>query len=151
MELVLTLPILLFVVLGIMEMGNAYSITHAMTGLSREGANLAARGATLAQTAMITTNNGDDIDLDNRGGAIATRVVVQSGTPMIIEQATYGSVGASKIGVVGGPATPLTSLALDDDRVLYVVEVYYTYTPLTPLRGVLGPIIPAGFYERAIF
>jgi Flp pilus assembly protein TadG len=150
-ELVMILPILLLMILGIMEMGHAYNVTHALTGLSREGANLAARGTTLPQVAQIITDNGDDIDLENRGGTIATRIVIQGGTPVVVDQAVHGSVGASKVGVVGGPTTALGGATVGEGQVLYAVEVYYAYTPLTPLAGVMGRIIPNGFYERAVF
>lgn len=151
-ELALILPILLFILLGTMELGHAFGVAHAMTGLSREGASLAARGATLAQVAQVVIDNGTDIEMNTLGGVIASRVVVQGGAPTVTDQFAQGGAGSSRLGALGGTALSLQGLAgLQEGRVLYVVEVFHAYDPITPLDRVLGPIIPASFYEAAIF
>ena len=150
-ELAMILPIVLLILLGTMELGHTYYVTHAMTGLSREAANLAARGSSLAQSAQIAVQNGADIDLVNKGGALSSRLVVTGGVPIVVEQASYGSVGSSKMGIVGSPALALPALVLDEGRVLYTVEIYYQYSPITPLVGLMGGLIPSGLYERALF
>lgn len=150
-EMVIVLPVLLLTVLGVMEVGHVFTVNHAMAAISREAANLAARGTLLSQTAQIAVNNGGDILLSSNGGAIATRLQVQGGTPIVMEQASHGSVGASKMGLVGEAALPLTGVTFDDGRVLYVVEIYYQYQPITPLVGVGGSIVPTQLYEVSIF
>jgi len=150
-EMVIVLPVLLLLVLGVMELGHVFTVNHAMASISREAANLAARGTVLSQAAQIAVTNGDDILLSVNGGAIATRVQIQGGAPIVVEQATYGSVGTSKMGVVGATALPLTGVAFDDGRVLYTVEIFYQYQPLTPLVGIGGSIVPTQLYEVSIF
>lgn len=151
-EMVIVLPLLLLTVLGIAEIGHVFTINHGMAALSRESANLAARGTSLAQAAQIAVTTGDDILLSTNGGAIATRLRVQGGTPVVIAQAAFGSVGASKMGTIGDSAAPLTGVAFADGRVLYTVEIFYQYQPLTPLLGVAGAaIVPNQLYEAAVF
>lgn len=150
-EMVLVLPILLLAVVSVLEIGHVFTITHGMASISREGANLAARGSTLAQAAQSSVVNGGDIQLNTLGGAIASRIQLQSGSPVVVEQASYGSVGASKMGVIGDAAAPLAGVVFDDGRVLYTVEIYRNYTPLTPLVGIGGAIIPSQLYEAAVF
>lgn len=149
--MVIVLPVLLLTVIGVMELGHVFTVNHAMAAISRESANLAARGTVLSQTAQLAVTNGDDILLSSNGGAIATRLQIQGGSPVVVEQATYGSVGASKMGVVGEAAAPLAGVAFDDGRVLYAVEIYYQYQPITPLVGLGGSIVPTQLYEVSIF
>ncbi len=150
-EMVIVLPVLLLVVLGVMEIGHVFTVNHAMASISREAANLAARGTVLAQAAQIAVTNGDDILLSTNGGAIATRLQVQGGVPVVVEQASHGSVGLSKMGALGETPLALQGIAFDDGRVLYSVEIYYQYQALTPLVGVGGSIVPTQLYESAIF
>jgi len=151
-ELALVLPILLFILLGVIEFGNAFGISHALTGLSRERANLAARGASLPQVTGVVITNGTDINMPGLGGAIASRVVVTSGTPTVTDQFVQGATGATKVGAIGATAASLQGIAgLSEGRVLFVVELFYDYKPITPLSGVLGPILPAQLYESAVF
>lgn len=149
--MVIVLPILLLTVLGVMEIGHVFTVSHAMASISREAANLAARGTVLSQTAQLAVDNGDDILLSTNGGAIATRLQIQSGVPIVVEQASYGSVGLSKMGVLGATAAPLTGIAFDNGRVLYTVEIFYQYQAMTPLVGVGGSIVPKQLYEVSIF
>ncbi len=151
-ELALILPIMLLILLGVIEFGHAFGISHALTGLSREGANLAARGASLPQVTQIVLTNGSDINMPAVGGAIASRVMVTGGTPMVTAQFSQGATGATQMGTIGNPAAALQGLTgLADGRVLYTVELFYNYTPLTPLSGVLGRALPGTLYEAAVF
>src|SRR5687767_2694116 len=89
---------LLMLALGVVEFGSAYSAAHTLSGLSREGANLAARGTTLGESIAVTMENGGDLGLSERGGAIASRIVMEDGTPVLEEQVASGSyAGQSRI------------------------------------------------------
>ena len=57
-EAAIILPILLIMVFAVIEFGNAYSVIHTMAGLSREGANIAARGTSLDTTLQVVISNG---------------------------------------------------------------------------------------------
>ena len=150
--MVVVLPILTLAVLGIMEVGHAMTVNHAMTALSREGANLAARGTALGQVAQLMLDNGGDIGMAGNGGSVVSRVQIQGGVPVIMEQEQRGTVGTSKIGAQGDSvAGAMGGAAFSDGRVLYTVEVFYDYNPITPLVGIGANIVPGGLYARTVF
>ncbi len=134
------------------EFGNAYSIVHTMASLSREGANIAARGTSLDTTLSVVTNNGGDISLASFGGTVVTRVQVQGGTAMVVNQvASPGYIGTSRIGTVGNPAQGVSAWGLSNGQDVYEVEIFYRYTELTPLGNLIGPALPDTLYERTVF
>ena len=153
-EVTLTLPVLLTVTFGILELGTLLDISHSISGLSREGANMASRGAVLDSVVMVTTLNGQMIglDLDGGGGVIATEVEVQGGVPMVIDQfATAGYTSLSRVGSLGSPATALTGHGLQDGGRYYVVEVFAPYEPFTPLEALVQSLVPDTLYDRTVF
>ena len=151
-EAAIILPILLIMLFAVIEFGNAYSVVHTMAGLSREGANIAARGTSLDTTLQVVITNGSDIQLSSQGGSIVTRVQVQSGTPMVTNQvASPGYAGVSRIGTVGNPAQNVGAWGLQNGQDVYAVEVFYRYNQLTPLGNIIGPAVPDTLYERSVF
>jgi len=135
-----------------MEVGHAFTVNHAMASLSREGASLASRGTPLGQVAQLMLDNGGDINMDTNGGAIVSRMLVDGGVPVVLEQESRGSVGAGKVGAVGDSVSAaFFGAAFADGRMLYSVEVYYDYQVLTPLAALFGRIVPTGLYERSVF
>ena len=152
MELVLVLPVLLTLTFGILELGTLLDRSHSITGLSREGANLAARGASLDSVLLVTVLNGRAIGLDDGGGVVASRIDVQGGVPMITAQlASPGYVGQSRIGALGSPADDLVGQGLTNARTYYMVEVFAPYHPFTPLEGFVDSIVPDTLYDRSLF
>lgn len=151
-EAAIILPILLIMAFAVIEFGNAYSIVHTMAGLSREGANIAARGTSLDTTLQVVITNGNDIQLSSLGGSIVTRIQVQSGTPTVINQvASPGYAGVSRVGTIGNPAQGVGGWGLQAGQDVYVVEIFYRYNQLTPLGNIIGPAVPDTLYERTVF
>jgi len=151
-ELVLTLPILLIVAFGILEFGALLDLGQSMSGLSREGANIAARGVSLDSVVEVTAANGASWSLSSRGSVIASRLIVKRGTPTVAEQRSIGGLGASsRVGVNGGIATAYQGGGLVDGQTYYVVEVFLPYHPFTPLRGLVGGLVPDTLYDRTLF
>lgn len=151
-ELVLTLPILLIVAFGILELGALLDAGHGLSGLTREGANIASRGASLDSTVQVTVANGGSWDLSSRGSVVASRIRVLAGTPLIADQVAGGSLSApSRLGARGEVAAPLAGIGLRDGSTYYVVEVFLPYRPFTPLRNLLAGVVPDTLYERALF
>lgn len=151
-EFVLVLPILLVVLFGLVELGNAYEVGHAMSTLSREGANVASRGAELDEVLELVLVNGQPIALPARGGAIATRLQVEDGVPRVVAQrASEGLEGRSELGPVGSAPPGLAGLGLVDGRRYHVLELFYDYRTITPLRALLSEVVPDTLYDRAIF
>ncbi len=151
-EFAVAAPIVLILAMAVIEFGRVIDATHAVTGLSREGANIAARGTPLDTVLTVVTGNGADIRLSSLGGVIASQVTVTGGVPQVTMQtATSGYMGHSRIGNVGQRAAPLDSLGLIDNRSHYVVEVFYRYQAITPLKTLIGVAFPDTLYNRAVF
>ena len=60
-EFALVLPLLLFLFLGMVEVGNALTVAHTLSKLSREGANIASRGTSLDTVLTVVATSGRDI------------------------------------------------------------------------------------------
>jgi hypothetical protein len=151
-EFTMTLPILMIVVFGLLEVGMLLDVGHAMAGLSREGANIAARGAALDSVVQITVTNGGTIGLAGRGGAIATRLRMQGGFPVVESQfASSGFMGLSRMGLPGDSVGTLVTSGLLDGQSYYVVELFLTYEPFTPLSRMVNSLVPDTLYDRSIF
>jgi hypothetical protein len=144
--------LLLMMVLGVIEYGNVFSDVHTLTSLSREGANLAARGATLSDAVANVLANGSDVHLAERGGVVASRLAVRNGGARVEEQvASPGYSGQSRVGLAGGPAQNVASWGLQDNQTVYAVEIFYRYEAVTPCESVVGFGVPDTLYERAVF
>jgi hypothetical protein len=136
-EFAMVASLLLVLVLGVVEYGNAFSAVHTLSSLSRESANLAARGATLQQAIDAALAGGAELGLASRGGVVASRIAMRDGAPLVEEQAVSpGWGGGSRLG--GG-------------QIVYTVEIFYGYEPVTPFQGAFGLGIPEVLYERGIF
>ena len=151
-EFALVVPMLATILFGIVELGNAFTISHGLSTISREGANIAARGTELDTVLLVVMTSGSDLGLATRGGSIATEVTIQSGVPMVMEQsATSGYAGQSLLGTIGDPAMQLSGVGLSEGSTHYVVEVFYNHQTITPLSNFLGAVVPSQMYERAVF
>jgi Flp pilus assembly protein TadG len=151
-ELAVVTPLLLILFLGVFEFGRAFEFVHALGGLSREGANLAARGTPLLQAVNVTLTNGQDIQLSTQGGVVATRIVKTAGKLMLDEQvASAGYAGRSRFGVEGGVALSLTPASFSDGQTLYVVEVFLRYNTVTPFKVFTRTVFPDELYARTFF
>ena len=151
-ELVLIVPVLLTLTFGILELGTLLDVSHSITSLSREGANLAARGASLDSVLYVTVLNGQAVGLDDGGGVIASRIDLQDAVPMITAQlASPGYVGRSRLGQLGSPASGLVGQGLTNARTYHIVEVFAPYHPFTPLEGFVDSIVPDTLYDRSLF
>ena len=151
-ELTLVLPVLLTVTFGILELGTLLDVSHSISGLTREGANMASRGADLDSVLLVTARNGSTIGLQSGGGVVATEVTMQGQVPVIVDQvATNGYTGRSKLGVLGGQADPLRGQGLANGRTYFVVEVFAPYRPFTPLDALVRAVVPDTLYDRTVF
>ena len=151
-ELVLVLPVLLTVVFGLLEFGSVFDKQHVVSGLSREAANIASRGASLDSVVQITLANGGTVGVGPAGAVIASQIDIISGIPQVTDQRIGGSLTVlSKVGVLGAQATPFVGNGLSNGKTYFVVEVFLPYQPFTPLRGLIAPVIPDTLYDRSIF
>ena len=151
-ELAMVLPLLLVILLGTIEFGRAFELKHAIGGLSREAANLAARGTSLTQAVAVTLANGADLRLSEEGGVVASTVVAANGRVTVEDQvASPGYDGRTKIGLKGAQVTGIDVSGLTSGESLSVVEVFYDYSTVTPLPGLTRAVFPQELYERTVF
>jgi Flp pilus assembly protein TadG len=151
-ELAVVAPILLLMTLGILEFGRILDVSQGLTGLSRESANLAARGTELQKVVEVAMQNGADFGLQAAGGVVATQLTMKDGAPRIQQQvASGGYAGRSRLGKLGEVARGFGTVAFTDGQSVFVVETFYRYEPVTPLRSLASLSLPEELYERAIF
>ena len=151
-EFALLLPFLTLMIFGLVEFGRGIDEKHSMATLSREAALLAARGTSLDSVAQAVIDNGSDIGLADNGGSVASSVEITKTSAIVRSQAiSKGYMGASRLGGVGDTATSLVGLGLLEGTTVYVVEVFYTHTPIVPLGNLFNVAVPPTLYERAVF
>jgi Flp pilus assembly protein TadG len=157
--LAVMLVIMLF---GLIDLGRAIYAYEVLANLSREGANLAARGTGSTETEILSNaaaaviNSANPLDLNVKGLVIVTAVTNNgSGGLFIRRQLSQGGITAtSKVGTgAGNPVTlPATSPRIPRaGQTLYAAEVFYAYTPITPVGKVLTLALPSRLYDAAYF
>jgi len=154
-ETAISLPLLLVVFLGMVELSHAYDMVHGMGSISREAANIASRGGTLAEAQGVALTNGSDLGIDTRGGVVVSRIVFTdswwSGSrARVMEQLTSNGY-ASRLAAVNRNVPALNSAGYSTDTEVFAVEVFLPYEPITPIGSWLGRLIPDVVYERAVF
>jgi hypothetical protein len=152
-EFALALPVILVILLGMVEFSHAYDRVHGLAGLSREGANIAARGSALSEVLTTVVANGETLDMAGNGGAIVSRVVIEGGQPVVLAQvSSLGYDSSSRITAADSTAADWIAMAgFAEGSTHYAVEVFLTYEPVTPLAGLVEAVVPSVLYERAVF
>ena len=151
-EFAMVLPLIMIVFMGMVELGYAYDRVHGLTAISREGANIAARGTSLEETLDAALLNGQSLGISSSGGAIVSRIVVADGVAVVEEQiATDGFESKSRLAGTDNPAALVTEVGYRDGTTLYSVEVFLVYEPITPVGNFLEDLLPEVLYERAVF
>ena len=167
-ELAFIATTLLVFILGIVDYGRAIYDVEVMKNLTGEGSSMASRIdpsqlATAVQT--VVNDAGADLSMSTSGCVIMTIVTNQAGTLTITAQAKNCAISASsKIGCLQGvngcqssaPTLPAYAATGLSDQVngssLAVTEVYYNFSPITPITALLGSgSIPSQFYSVAYY
>ena len=161
MEFALIGVVLIIMALGVIDFGRAIFDKEVLSDLSRTGSNLASRGPCATLTVCLSTAGNavmtqpSDLNMSANGMVIITAVQANAaGTPAIIGQYTQGSVSgaSSKVVVNGAPVLPATTPAIPPpNQTIYVTEVFYSFTPITPVGNLLGTVFPPTLYDVAYF
>ena len=153
-------------VFGAIDFGRAVYDSQVMKNLAGEGSSMASRGTSLTQTVTTVMNYaGTTIDLRNKGCIIETTVTNNAGTAKITGQNSVCAITAtSKIGCVQGtancasgtptlPAGALAALLAEPDQSnLSVTEIFFNYSPITPIAGLMhGNLLPSQMYSVAYY
>jgi Flp pilus assembly protein TadG len=156
-ELALCVPMLLILVFGLIDFSQVIFEYQVMTGLSRQGCNLASRGTTLVDTASALVIQGASLNIGTKGKIFVTAVAADaSGVPRIVDQATSttGISVTSRIGSGNGTVASMPAAAntvLKAGQTLYIVEIFCTYKPMTPIGGLLKTSLNSTLYDSAYF
>jgi Flp pilus assembly protein TadG len=166
-EMAICLPVFLILVFALIDFSQRILDQQMMSAISRQGSDLASRtkivngttadplGLQTIVSALVTQGNA--LNIGTNGRIILTAVSDNtSGSPQIVDQqeSTTGISVTSSIGSGNGnPATmpSAASTALSTGHTLFVTEVFYSYSPMTPI-GKFMKTSPAGtLYEAAYF
>ena len=84
-----------------------------------------------------------------------TAVQNVGGKIQITDQASQGGISASSlIGKMGGKTVtlPVTTPPIPQlNQTVYVTEVFYTFTPITPIGKFMNVVFPPTLYDVAYF
>jgi hypothetical protein len=179
-ETAMVLPLLILVLLGVVELGMALQHQHAVTSLSREGANLISRDTSLedATTALaslstrpvaLDQNTRVILSVLRRGATVGTANFDRLVLYQRHEFGTYSA--ASRLATRGrgsfGGAPDFLAVNSDEDTSLqvtnapaglvtvrgglvYVTEIFSRHTLITPIDR-FGVTVPSVLYSVAYF
>ena len=155
-EFALIVVIMLILVMGLVDYARVFHTRQVITALSREGSNLASRGTAMTNVCATLVVSARPLDINASGYIILSQVVrTSSGTLVLTNQVTRGGlISGSKIGTRGatGSAVHLPVAGLPTtNQSLMVTEVYYRFTPSTPIGKLLGLASPTGLYDVSYF
>jgi Flp pilus assembly protein TadG len=156
-ELALLVPLLCLVMFAIVDYGRALNDEQIMVDLTRQGSNMASRGSTLTDAATAVVQGSAPLNLSSAGQIIITSVARVGGTDTITGQVSQGKLTlSSKIGSGVGakakvPAVVDDIFANNSGQTVYITEIYYPLTQLTPLANMWKIVMPSTIYQVAYF
>ena len=165
LEMAFVVPMLLVFVFGLTDFSRAMYDMEVITNLAGEGSSQASRGTTLANTAAAVMSAAD-INMNAKGCVIVTSVnSPSSGSYKIAAQVSSAPCngGASQVGscnpsggVCTGNATlppPIQTVLNQTAGSMYVTEVTYNYSPVTPIGAFLHKSnwLPSQLYRAAYY
>ncbi len=166
LEVALSASVIFLLLFGVIDMSRALYYQQVMKTLTAEGSSLASRGdgTQLGVVATTVVNDaGTDMSLTSTGCVIVTAVTNTGAAknPDQINQGGQASAGScsgivSKVGCAppsagcGNASIPSeAAAALQVNQSLYITEVYYNYTPVTPFAG--SKMLPTRLYDAAYY
>jgi Flp pilus assembly protein TadG len=174
LELAIILPLLCVMIFGIVDIGRLVDARLICTDLSREGANLASRdlnpgtGSQLTDILTYLADSSSPLNMTASGKIYITTITAgtsaKSPDPTITSQVSIGSLsvassissGASDLGLtpaIYGHLVFNTTNQVADVMGVSVVEVFYDYTPVTPLAQFVPGLLATGTIvsSKAVF
>jgi Flp pilus assembly protein TadG len=156
--------IMLFMLFGMIDFCRAISTRQVIINLSREGANLAARGtgstadAAISNAIAAVIGAAAPLSITTNGLVIITAVLNSNGNYLVTNQIKEGALSnsaPSKVapnGVGSTPNMPVTAVQIPQtNQTMFVSEVYYNYKPATPIGQLLNFNMTNALYDVAYF
>ena len=153
-EMTFVTVMLLVLMFGLIDYGRAIMTRQIIINLSREAANLASRGTTLTNALTAVAGSAQPLNINGNGYVILTVVTKNdAGQPIIVDQQAIGGTPAtSRIGSGKGNLATLPDAGLPAaHQSLFAAEVFYRYTPITPVGRLLGIGSISQLYDAAYF
>jgi len=154
-------------VMGVIDYSRGIYYVEVIKNLTSEGSSMASRGTSVLQTAQtVVTDAGTNLNMSGAGCVIVTSVLNNGASKnnfvVTAQSAPQGSCSgiSSKIGCVAPPAScGLATLpaeaqaALQANQSLYITEIYYTFSTVTPIGSLLHTthVLPSLFYDAAYY
>ena len=153
-EMTFVSVMLVVMVFGLIDFGRAIMTRQIIVNLSREAANLASRGTTLTNALAAVAASANPLNINANGYVILTVVTRDdSGQATIVDQQVVG--GAPATSRIGTGTNSVAKLPNDElptaNQTLVAAEVFYRYTPITPVGKLLGIGSLSQLYDAAYF
>ncbi|MEW6440394.1 MAG: TadE/TadG family type IV pilus assembly protein [bacterium] len=172
LELALILPWLLIMVFWIIDFGRLMQASLIVTNVSREGGSIVSRSFNSGQNLLdMLVASGSPLNLNGSGRIYVTRIAAGTSpshrNPTIDTQFSRGSLGVTsststqRFGLTNAIYQHLRYRETDPDTgaqqntsdiaEVWIVEVYYLYSPITPLPNFIqNLVITPGYNGRVI-
>ena len=176
-EFAICLPLLLVLTLGVVETSNALLSQHVITKVAREGSNMTSRETRLTDAGTALVNMSSAPGTFNSTTKVIFSVLLRSqtgsnsGSLVLYQRHQVGNMALPGSRLNGSGSFPAANdytatnpnndtglrvtnapagIASVPGGMIYVTEVYTTYTPMTPLAN-FGIAIPPVLYSIAYF
>jgi Flp pilus assembly protein TadG len=156
--------ILLFLLFGMIDFSRAISTRQTLINLSRESANLAARGtgstpdASISNAIAAAIDGAAPLSITTNGFVIISAIFNDAGHYVVTNQIMEGGLSnqvTSKVapgGLGSTPNMPVTAVQIPQtNQTMYVSEVFYSYKPVTPIGRLLNFTMTNTLYDAAFF
>jgi len=167
-EFMLVVLILMVLLFGLIDFSRALSTWQILINVSREGSNLAARGSgtlgtnttqVISNALSIVVINANPLNISQNGKVIITAVENSNGVFVVTQQMSLGALATNSVvaphGTASTPIMPISATAAgtfpQPNQTTYITEVYYSYSPVTPIGTLVGLTLPSTLYDVAYF
>jgi hypothetical protein len=158
-EFAFIIPVLFIFFYAVLEFSRLFILDQRVAILSREAANACFQDCTSLTGANLDNclggivnqikNNADSVltDFSGQGTVIASVYTNQKSPPAVLFNSQKAG-GGSYTSQIESPDAQLVS----DQGSLVIGEVFYPYSPLTPIKKLLGALnLPEKLYEKTIY